>query len=115
MADLVIKTLIYGNGPPNAILAVMRRAGKDRLHYDTSGRHTRVLMAARVSRKTRRVYPAEFKREVIAQCLEPGASVSVIPLTRGINANVIRKWPLREKLPATHAQRRPACNEQATH
>lgn len=60
-------------------------------------------MAARESRKTRRVYPAEFKREVIAQCLEPGASVSAISLAHGINANVIRKWLPRQKVAATRA------------
>ena len=42
--------------------------------------------------KTRRTYAREFKSEVIAQCLVPGASVSAIALGHGINANVIRKW-----------------------
>jgi len=41
---------------------------------------------------TRRTYPRQFKREVVAQCLAPGASVSAIALHHGINANVIRKW-----------------------
>lgn len=40
----------------------------------------------------RRTYALEFKRDVVAQCLEPGASVSAIALSHRINANVIRKW-----------------------
>lgn len=45
-----------------------------------------------VKRMTRRTYPRQFKREVVAQCLAPGASVSAVALSHGINANVIRKW-----------------------
>ena len=65
--------------------------------------NTRVPMAAPGTRKTRRVYPRDFKLEVIAQCLEPDASVSAIALGHGINANVIRKWLPREKLAASRA------------
>ena len=65
--------------------------------------NTRVPVAAPGPRKTRRVYPRKFKREVIAQCLEPGASVSAVALGHGINANVIRKWLPREKLAAARA------------
>jgi transposase-like protein len=42
--------------------------------------------------RTRRTYALQFKRDVVAQCLEPGASVSAIALSHRINANVIRKW-----------------------
>ena len=62
-----------------------------------------VTIAAQVSRKTRRVYPGQFKRDVIAQCLEPGASVSAIALSHGINANVIRKWLPRQRPEASTA------------
>jgi transposase-like protein len=50
------------------------------------------LAAPAANRMTRRTYPRQFKREVIAQCLQPGTSVSAIALSHGINANVIRKW-----------------------
>ncbi|MBA3774511.1 MAG: transposase [Ramlibacter sp.] len=50
------------------------------------------IAAAPVKRIRRRTYPRQFKREVVAQCLLPGASVSAIALSHGINANVIRKW-----------------------
>lgn len=42
--------------------------------------------------RTRRTYSKQFKTEVAAQCLMPGASVSAIALNHGINPNVIRKW-----------------------
>ena len=42
--------------------------------------------------RKRRTYSNQFKAEVAAQCLMPGASVSAIALSHGINANVIRKW-----------------------
>lgn len=51
-----------------------------------------VSIAAPVTRRARRTYAQQFKREVVAQCLLPGASVSAIALGHGINANVIRKW-----------------------
>ena len=42
--------------------------------------------------RKRRTYSKQFKAEVVEQCLMPGASVSAIALSHGINANVIRKW-----------------------
>lgn len=60
------------------------------------------LAAPVAKRMTRRTYPRQFKREVVAQCLVPGASVSAIALSHGINANVIRKWlPQRDSRAAT--------------
>ncbi|MFS8137975.1 MAG: transposase [Thermomonas sp.] len=67
--------------------------------------------------RTRRTYARQFKSEVIAQCLMPGASVSAIALGHGINANVIRKWLPRPgtatMLPVTveaaPAMTRPGC------
>ncbi len=46
---------------------------------------------------SRRTYSLQFKREVVAQCLAPGASVSAIALSHCINANVIRKWLPRHR------------------
>ena len=42
--------------------------------------------------RSRRTYSKQFKAEVVAQCMAPGASVSAIALNHGINANVIRIW-----------------------
>jgi len=52
----------------------------------------RVPAAGPETTRARRTYPRQFKSEVVAQCLLPGASVSAIALSHGINANVIRKW-----------------------
>jgi transposase-like protein len=49
-------------------------------------------LTARGATRARRTYARQFKSEVVAQCLVPGASVSAIALSHGINANVIRKW-----------------------
>ncbi len=56
-----------------------------------------VPRAAHETNRSRRTYAQQFKREVVAQCQVPGASVSAIAMSHGINANVIRKWlPRRE-------------------
>lgn len=51
-----------------------------------------VPMPAQEQARKRRTFTLQFKRDVVAQCLEPGASVSGIALSHGINANVVRKW-----------------------
>jgi len=43
-------------------------------------------------KKTRRRYGAELKRQILAECAEPGSSVASIALSHGINANVVHKW-----------------------
>lgn len=40
----------------------------------------------------RRRFSREFKAQIIAKCLEPGASVSRISLDNGLNANMVRRW-----------------------
>jgi len=37
-------------------------------------------------------YSNEFKRQVIAACLEPGVSTAAIALANGLNANLVRRW-----------------------
>jgi Transposase len=67
--------------------------------------------AAPQIKRSRRIYAQQFKRDVVAQCLVAGASVSAIALSHGINSNVIRKWlPRREQeTAATLATLRPCC------
>ena len=45
--------------------------------------------------RTRRVYSAQFKAELIAACQQPGTSVAATAREHGINANVLHRW-LRE-------------------
>ena len=40
----------------------------------------------------RRRFSREFKAEIVAKCLERGASVSRISLDNGLNANMVRRW-----------------------
>jgi transposase-like protein len=37
-------------------------------------------------------YSDEFKRQVIAACLEPGISTAAVALANGLNANLVRRW-----------------------
>lgn len=51
--------------------------------------------------RQRSSYPKPFKAQVVQECLQPGATVSSVAISQGINANVIRKWlPIyRDKAP----------------
>ena len=40
----------------------------------------------------RRRHGAEFKAKVLADCDEPGASISAVALAHGLNANLVRQW-----------------------
>lgn len=40
----------------------------------------------------RRVHSLELKTAVLAECRQPGASVSAVALAHGLNANLVRKW-----------------------
>ena len=42
--------------------------------------------------RRRRRFSREFKAQIVAKCLEPGASVSRIALDNGLNANMVRRW-----------------------
>jgi transposase len=37
-------------------------------------------------------FPTEFKRQLVEQSLEPGASVALIARSNDINANLLFKW-----------------------
>jgi len=53
--------------------------------------------------RQRNSYSKSLKAQVVQECLQPGASISSVAISHGINANVIRNWlPLfRDQLPAT--------------
>lgn len=40
----------------------------------------------------RRRHAEELKRQVLAQCAEPGASVAQVALAHRLNANLVHKW-----------------------
>lgn len=70
--------------------------------------HTPEIQKPQVGRRRGR-YSDEFKRQVIAACLEPGVSTAAIALANGLNANLARRWvtesaqcsDLRRSKPAT--------------
>ena len=41
---------------------------------------------------SRRRHDVELKRQVIAACAAPGASVAQIAMSYGLNANLVHKW-----------------------
>lgn len=43
-------------------------------------------------RQVRRRHAEEFKRQVIAACLQPGISIAAVALANGLNANLLRRW-----------------------
>jgi transposase len=59
-------------------------------------------------KSTRRRHAAEFKRDLIERCLQPGASVSGIALENGINANVLFRWRRQHLRSAALVQARGA-------
>ena len=49
-------------------------------------------MQSTPTRRTRRYHAPDLKREVVAACQQPGASVAGVALTHGLNANLVRRW-----------------------
>ena len=45
-----------------------------------------------ISGRRRNTYSPEFKREVVATCGQPGASVARVALFYGLNTNVVHRW-----------------------
>jgi transposase len=40
----------------------------------------------------RRRHSAEFKADAVAACLQPGMSIAAVAISRGLNANLLRRW-----------------------
>lgn len=53
--------------------------------------HTPEIQMPQAGRRRGR-YSDEFKRQVIAACLEPGVSTAAIALANRLNANLARRW-----------------------
>ena len=43
-------------------------------------------------RRRRRTHSLEFKAEAIAACCQAGVSIASVALSRGLNANLLRRW-----------------------
>jgi transposase len=46
----------------------------------------------RANQKPRRRHSEQFKAQVLAAAAEPGASVSAVALSFGVNANLVHQW-----------------------
>lgn len=44
------------------------------------------------SKRIRRTHSPEFKAKLVAECLQPGASIAAIAMTHQINDNLLRSW-----------------------
>ncbi len=49
-------------------------------------------MQSKEAPRARRVHDAQLKSKVLAECSQPGASVSAVALAHGLNANLVHKW-----------------------
>lgn len=56
-----------------------------------------------VARRRRRLWSAEEKRRIVAETLEPGASVSVVARRHDVNANMVFTWRRHAQAAPTHA------------
>ena len=45
-----------------------------------------------VNQKPRRRHSEQFKAQVLAACGDPGASISAVALSFGVNANLVHQW-----------------------
>lgn len=52
-------------------------------------------------RRRRRLHSDEFKADAIAACTRPGVSMAAVALSRGVNANLLRRWVREAELRST--------------
>ena len=52
--------------------------------------HTKLIKVP--TRRSRRRYTDEFKRQAIEACRQPGISMASVALANGLNANLLRRW-----------------------
>ncbi|MBC7938208.1 MAG: transposase [Chitinophagaceae bacterium] len=50
-------------------------------------------------RRRRRLHRDEFKVDAVAAASQPGVSMASVALTRGVNANLLRRWVRESELP----------------
>jgi transposase len=55
----------------------------------------------------RSIYDREAKRELVQRCLQPGVSLAATALAHGLNANLLRKWVVKQTGRSRSAARAP--------
>ncbi|MER1940718.1 transposase [Castellaniella sp. FW104-16D08] len=43
-------------------------------------------------RRRRHTYPAQFKTDLVAQCMDPAVSLASVAIKHDLNPNVLRRW-----------------------
>lgn len=66
-----------------------------------------------VNQKPRRRHSEQFKAQVLAACAEPGASVSAVALSFGLNDNLVHQWRRGRGFKATAPVEAGPANEPA--
>lgn len=51
-----------------------------------------ILEQSIAGRRRRRTRSDEFKADAVAACMQPGISMAAVAMSRGINANLLRRW-----------------------
>lgn len=59
-------------------------------------------------RDGRCVYNKAAKRELVSRCLEPGVSLARLAMAHGVNANLLRKWVMKQAGANPPRRRKPA-------
>ena len=59
--------------------------------------------AAGIGRRRRRRHSAAFKAEAVGACRRPGVSIAAVALSRGLNANLLRRWVVEAERTGTLA------------
>jgi transposase len=65
------------------------------------------VSGVRINRTGRRTYTSAYKRDVVRQCSEPGVSVAAVAMHNGINANLVRRWMVRQRRELVAASTKP--------
>jgi transposase-like protein len=60
--------------------------------YEVGGHVNTSEQAISMVRRRRRRHSAAFKADAVAACLQPGVSIAAVALSRGLNANLLRRW-----------------------
>ena len=55
-------------------------------------------------RRRRRTYTAQFKTDLVAQCMDPAVSLAAVAIEHDINPNVLRRWVIEHERLGLHAQ-----------
>jgi transposase len=65
------------------------------------------LIKVRSDRSGRCTYDKAAKRELVRRCLVPGVSLARTALEHGVNANLLRKWVLKQTGMRAPKERKP--------